>query len=91
MEYNWHDHYVVNLKAKINQYDKDSIKEKRLSVQYCKYCFYIDSSGAFQAFTEFACKNCNKSIMHPNSNVDKYCMDCAKKLDVCVHCGAVMD
>jgi len=82
---------VELIRKNLFNYDNDTKQTTRIKLQQCKYCYYISNKISLQAFTIFICKNCNDEIIHHNSNVDKYCMDCAKELNICCHCGAEMD
>ena len=83
--------FISTTRKNLNKYDTDTKQPKRLKLQKCKYCYYMSNKISLQAFTTFICKNCSDEIIHHNSNVDKYCMDCAKELNICCHCGAGMD
>ncbi len=82
---------VKSMKKRLERYDTDPYKDSRLQMQKCRFCMYLDNRIALQAFTEFTCKNCNKSFMHHNSNIDEFCKECADELNVCVSCGAKME
>lgn len=80
-------HYK-SLKKKIEKYEADPNKEYRLKNFLCKTCFYLKNGFAGQAFTKFECKNCDKEEHYPNTNVPKYCFECAGKHDCCVRCAS---
>jgi len=82
---------VESIRKNLFNYDNDTKQTIRIKLQQCKHCYYISNKISLQAFTTFICKNCNDEIIHHNSNVNKYCMDCAKELNICCHCGAEMD
>ena len=82
---------VKLIRKNLSNYDNDTKQTKRIKLQQCKYCYYMSNKISLQAFTTFTCKNCNDEIIHHNSNVDKFCMDCAKELNICCYCGAEMD
>lgn len=87
-----HSREIDRQRKKLIKYDADDFKEKRLEKQICKYCFYIRADDiVMDAFTSSKCEECNKDLMFCNSNTDKYCLDCARKLRVCKHCGADID
>ena len=37
------------------------------------------------------CTNCGKKMIFPTTDTDAYCIECAKELGVCSHCGSEMD
>ena len=46
---------------------------------------------AGQAFWTKNCANCGKEMDFPTTDADDLCLQCAKELDCCKHCGAKMD
>lgn len=73
-------------------YYSDPKRKDRKSKGECKFCFYYASARiGGSAITKYNCKNCNKEQTYGNTCVDKYCIDCAKQLKICKHCGAKMD
>lgn len=64
----------------------DPKKNERLEKQECQYCFYSMRGGG-QAFTASKCEECEKEMLFSSTNMDKYCLECAKKNDICKHCG----
>ena len=46
---------------------------------------------AGQAFWTKNCANCGKEMDFPTTDTDDLCLQCAKELDCCKHCGAKMD
>lgn len=88
----FHDKKVERMKKKVFNYDKDEDNLKRTEDCICKYCYYIRTDDiVMDAFTTSHCQNCHKEQTFVNSNTDKFCIDCAKELGVCKHCGADMD
>ena len=86
------DYKVLKMRKRLELYDSDSEKDRRIAENICKYCNYIGSDNVvFDAFTKNHCKHCGEEMIFANSNVDKYCLGCAKKLNVCRHCGSEMD
>jgi len=66
----------------------DHEKEERLSKPECRTCHYIRRSrigGA--AMTQALCSFCGTEMMFSNTCVDVLCPDCAKKHELCKHCG----
>lgn len=76
-------HYV-NLVEKFN---KDPNKKERLEKHECVFCFYSDRVGA-AAMTKKDCIYCGKTEMYGNSNTNDVCIECAKRYELCVHCGS---
>lgn len=83
---------VEKTKKRMEEYDLDSNKKHRIELCECKFCTYINNSRiAGSAFTESKCTSCGKNMIFPSTDTDDYCIDCAKKLNVCKHCGSIMD
>lgn len=40
----------------------------------------------WEAFTNYICKNCNKSFSYPNTCIPKLCENCSKLLNTCERC-----
>ena len=68
----------------------DSDKEARILKQRCKACHYF-SRMAGQAFTSQPCAACGTSQTYSSTNTDVLCMDCAKRHDLCKHCGGDLE
>lgn len=64
----------------------DPNKDERLRTQQCRRCFYTTAFGG-AAITTSKCDNCGKEMTFGSTNVDVFCMDCAIKLNSCIHCG----
>ena len=87
-----HDRFVEKEYGKLGGYSDDSQKDIRKEKQLCKYCFYIMIDGwSGQAFTNCNCENCEKEMTFATTDTDNFCIECAKKLNVCKHCGQIMD
>ena len=83
---------VLKMKNKLRAYELDNYKTERKEKNECMCCTYIDCDRiVMNAFTHSNCKECGHEMVFANSDIDKYCLDCAKKLNVCRHCGAEMD
>ncbi len=77
---------------KLKRFKKDPDWEKRLSVQECKYCYYINNNRiGCAALTESNCRICDKSIMFSSTVLDDCCESCAKEHGVCKHCLSKME
>lgn len=91
----------ANSRAKINiesileradRLKKDPEKKKRLSESLCKCCYYVDTMRVGGAtITQIDCGICDKEMSFSNTCVDVICPECAKKHELCKHCGADID
>lgn len=88
-----HHDAVEEKRAAIRAYDEDKSKKYRLKEGLCKYCYYIMGSSTFagQMITHANCHECGKEMVFPTTITDSLCLECAKKLNLCKHCGATMD
>ena len=88
-----HHDAVEEQRAAIAAYDKDNSRKHRLEEGLCKYCYYIMKGGTFagQMITHANCRECRKEMVFPTTMTDALCLECAKKLNLCKHCGATMD
>lgn len=71
----------------------ESIKrteENRKLGSECRSCYYTNRI-AFDIISFSRCKNCGKDLYFGSSDIDKYCLDCAKEKNVCKHCGKEID
>lgn len=88
----FNDKHVAKIKRKIFEYNEDGAKKIRRNLHICKYCYYINTGRiAGQAFSSATCKECGKEMIFPTTDTNEYCPECAKKLNVCEHCGSEMD
>lgn len=84
--------HVEKLKSKLNDYDKDPHKFIRQGEMICRHCYYIENDRiAGQAFCTKNCSNCGKEMNFATTDTDELCIQCAKELNVCKHCGGKMD
>lgn len=84
--------HIGNIRIKLYNYDKDSDKLVRQENMICKHCYYIMTDRiAGQTFTTLNCNSCNKEMSFPTTDTDDLCMQCAKELNCCKHCGQKMD
>lgn len=88
-----HHDAVEEQRAAIRAYDEDKSRKHRLEEGLCKYCYYIMRGGTFagQMITHTNCHECGKEMVFPTTMTDALCLECAKKLNLCKHCGATMD
>ena len=88
---NFVDEMIRKLKQeRLDNMARDPKKSWRSEVQLCKLCSYSDWFGG-QVITTTYCAECGKEMTFPSTNVDMYCIDCARKLNACKHCGKPMD
>ncbi len=68
---------------------KDPDKKARLEKRLCKVCYYSRGSrigGAAMTFRD--CGSCGKEQSYGSTITDVLCLDCARELSLCKHCGA---
>ena len=83
-----HNRHINKMKTQLESYSLDVCKELRKSECKCKYCYYIETGViSMSVMTKSNCASCGKSMMFASSNVDVLCEDCAKKFNLCKHCG----
>lgn len=88
----YRNNQIRKLKSKLVLYDDDPNKEERLEKHLCKSCFYVYNDGwAGQAFTDKNCEDCGKEMIFSTTNTDSFCIECAKKNNVCKHCGGAIE
>lgn len=66
----------------------DANKDERLKRQVCPRCFYLSARMCGQAFTAYNCGWCGGEFCWANTCVPRFCKNCAKKLGICIDCGA---
>jgi hypothetical protein len=61
----------------------------RQALHQCRACYYsAEFRIAGQAITNTQCGICHVPLQFPSTDVDTVCAACAKKHDLCRHCGA---
>lgn len=70
--------------------DSDPHRKERLAVQECMMCYKSSRIGGV-TFTFRQCAHCEEILNSGNTNVDVLCQGCAKKAQLCKHCGADID
>lgn len=63
---------------------------KRRAQQKCPACYFI-SVFAGAAMTTSVCQNCGTQILNGSTDADILCLDCAKELHCCRHCGGQLN
>lgn len=64
----------------------DNLKIERLKRHECRACFYTSRFGG-AAVTIRSCMSCGKDEEYGSTATDVLCLDCAKKHNLCKHCG----
>lgn len=83
---------IAKMKVKIELYDEDPDKTKRLNENLCKSCYYVNNGGwGGQAITVKNCEDCGKEMTFASTNTDCFCNACALRNNICKHCGGEMD
>lgn len=81
----------LDLKDKLQKYELDNAKILRVKNNVCKVCFYLNKDMMyFQAFTKSNCVMCGVELTFCNSDVNRLCLSCAKKHNLCIKCGGIM-
>lgn len=80
------------LKKQLSRYDDDSKQERRLELQLCKCCMYLDNTELDVVIEEeYTCLTCLETFGVTIGQLPKICPTCAKKDNVCTMCGSEMD
>ena len=74
----------------VEKVTNDTDKAKRLERNWCKACHYSSHLGGC-AMTTRPCMNCEKDVGYGSTNTDVLCLDCAKQLKLCKHCGGDLE
>lgn len=69
----------------------DAHKERRLAARECRWCHYIRTQIAGQAFTGWKCTLCEHEGRHPNTAVPRVCDGCSDVFGLCVTCGGDLE
>lgn len=69
-------------------YAEDPEKKTREKEHLCKVCYYDSSRVGGSAITTTECAMCTIKMVFSNTCVDVLCDDCAKKAQLCKHCGS---
>ena len=87
-----HKSIISKFKKYMNDYSEDKKKIERRKHCLCKHCSYMNKYVVVQnAFVKTLCECCNTELIFANSDIDLYCEECAKKHNICKHCGSTMD
>lgn len=66
----------------------DARREDRLTKQECRPCFYLYSKAGGCVITHSPCGQCEKEMVFATNCTDRLCIECAKSMRLCKHCGA---
>ena len=66
----------------------DPDKKQRLEKSLCIGCWYLSSWIGGASMTEQPCGWCGEPQMYGSTCTDVLCLKCAKKKELCKHCGA---
>lgn len=82
--------YIKDILKLADDIQNDTQRKQRLEKQNCKRCFYQSRLGG-AAMTEQPCMCCSKNEMYGSTATDVLCLECAKKHDLCKHCGGDLE
>ena len=85
-----HKHRIEYYREWLAKIDADAEKKDRHAEQECVLCWKA-SAMAGAAMTSRQCGLCDEMLRCSNTNVDLLCVSCAKKANLCKHCGADID
>lgn len=72
---------------KISNMILDSSENKSLECDYCFFKYPKEKRIGLRAMTTANCGCCDKEIQFTSTVIDVVCFDCAKRNNICVHCG----
>lgn len=81
---------IRHVRKLYEKYTNDPYKQERIEASECIVCFKSDRIGG-AAMTNIPCGLCVKVMGFSSTNVDYICIDCARKNNLCKHCGADME
>ena len=87
----WNRRYQKSIFENADNIKSDPKRKNRLKNQECKLCYYVIGRMGGAAITTTQCTICNEPMSFSNTNTDKYCKKCSKKLKLCRHCGGDID
>ena len=73
---------------RVEEARNDVRKERRLTYQECKTCFYFRSTLATQAFVRYTCQCCGVEKIWGNGRNPRICPECGKENQCCIRCLA---
>lgn len=83
--------HVRDIAARLGRYEADAEKDVRLGDKkhLCRYCYYYATSRiGGSAVTSSECSLCDNTLHSGNTCIDLLCLECAKRNNLCQHCGA---
>lgn len=70
----------------------DLDRKERVEACECRWCFYgVGARLAGQAFTHRDCESCGTNVTYSTTASNPLCIECARKLGLCVVCCADID
>jgi hypothetical protein len=82
---------IRNHRKRMSDMDKDASRKQRGVEGTCHLCFYLRGGGIVgQGFTEYTCRSCDETFMHPNTGTPKLCSRCATHQGRCSKCMALL-
>ncbi len=81
------DSYMAEYIKTAQRLQDDPEREKRITTNQCRYCFYASGRIGGAAMTSQPCSGCGTVQTFGNTNVDVLCPPCAKEHSLCCHCG----
>ena len=87
----WAQERVKGVEKHHLQFQTDPEKVKRVEAQECMVCYYYTGRIGGSAMTTAECGLCETTKTFGNTCVDVLCEECAKKHNLCIHCGGDMD
>jgi len=64
--------------------------ERRRAHMECSMCWSPHAVSG-RAMTPFVCERCGRSAMHSNTDVPRFCKECAQRYNMCCRCGGPVD
>lgn len=82
--------YVKWITDRARQITEDQSREQRLAIMECVVCCGERRQGGTKG-TKRPCGCCQVELRSNSTNIDVLCLDCAKRMGLCKHCGADID
>jgi hypothetical protein len=79
--------HLKDIRNKVDRFDNDPDKERRLEKGECKFCYYVRSKIGGAAMTTKPCNACEVPVMYSSTCTGSVCKECSKKYRVCTYCG----
>lgn len=79
---------------KMDSLDFDDDKHNRILAKECRCCYYIKrprQKMPNNKFLSYKCCVCNKECLSTDTTSPYICIECSKKYQACVFCGADLE